>query len=71
MYPNEMAVKITDTDHDLHGITGFILNNPNDGETHDGARIPDGWVEVIFDPMDTHGYQTELFRENNLDVCGC
>jgi len=71
MYPTEMAVTIVDDDHDLTGITAFILNNKNDGETRDGTPIPDGWVEVIFDPMDVHGYQTELFREEDLEICGC
>lgn len=66
-----MAVTNIDDDHDLTGITAFIPNNENDGSARDGRPISDGWVEVSYDPRELNGYQTELFREEALDVCGC
>lgn len=71
MYPEKMAVRVTDESHSLAGLTGFILRNAKADESSDGYPIPDGWVELVFDPMDTNGYHTELFREENIDVCGC
>lgn len=60
----EIAVRITD-DEEFEGYTAYILNTETDTN---GESIPDGWVEVVFDPMDANGYVTELFREDDLQL---
>jgi hypothetical protein len=69
MLPEACSVRITDEDDELHGQVAFIQNQPGDDRMN-GETVPDGWYEVVLDPWG-HGYRLELYREENIEVCGC
>jgi len=89
MLPENVAVKIDEPESRFHGKTGFVLNNKNSGiikpcnqhtleECQDancsnGETLPDGWYEIVFDPMISGGFAncTEWFDGDNLVVNGC
>lgn len=70
MLPKNTAVRPKDKTHEYAEYSGFIFNVEGDESTR-GDVIPDGWCEVVWDPMDTDGYYSELFRVENLVICGC
>jgi hypothetical protein len=69
MLPIHCSVRITNEDDDLHGQVGFIHTQPGD-ETIDGVIVPEGWYELALDPWE-NGFSTELYREENIEICGC
>lgn len=68
MLPEHTPVEITEGEWDGH--VAFVLN-VSGAETTRGETIPDGWCEVILDPMETDGYYTELHEEDKLQLLGC
>jgi hypothetical protein len=67
--PKTTAVTITDSDDENHGETAFVHRLPGE-TTASGDYVPDGWYELALDPH-THGFGTELYREENVEICGC
>lgn len=42
-------------------------------ECEDATQLPEGWYEIVFDPMDSGGlaHCKEWFQEDNLVINGC
>jgi hypothetical protein len=69
MLPLNCAVRIVNEGDNLNGEVAFIHKQPGD-ESVTGDSIPEGWYEVVLDPWG-NGFQKTLYREENIEVCGC
>lgn len=67
--PENTTVRVTDEDDDMHGKAVAVYNTAGDTD-QSGDTIPDGWVEVVWEP-ELCNLQFELYREENLEICGC
>jgi hypothetical protein len=69
MLPEQCAVRIVEPSDEFYGEIAFINTQPQD-TTQSGFFVPEGWYEVVLDPF-AGGWKKELYREENLELCGC
>jgi hypothetical protein len=69
MLPKHCSVRITKTGDDQEGAVAFIMTQPGE-TTYDGVCVPEEWYEVALDPWG-NGFEKELYRAENIEVCGC
>jgi len=69
MLPLHTAVKIVNEESVRCGETAFVLTQPGN-RTNGGAYVPPGWYELALGPWE-NGFQTMLFREEHIEICGC
>lgn len=66
MLPQHTAVRVTETTDERHGKACFVLENKQSDE-----GVPEGYVMVVFDPLDVNGALERLYSEDKLTICGC
>lgn len=72
--PKGTYVKVTNPESDLHGKTGFVYRSSGDERPPDDDGVdvvPEGWVELTFDPVDMGGFHGELFKVDDVSIEAC